>query len=149
MLVQQIDNDFKQSMKDRAAVKTSTLSLLRSQIKYAAIEKKVDVLADADVISVIKKQIKQRQDSIEQYEKGGRPELADKEKQELAILKAYLPAEMSETELETVVQAVVQETGSQGMKDMGKVMKEVAARVAGKADNRLVSETVKKILSQA
>jgi uncharacterized protein YqeY len=148
MLSQQIDNDFKQAMKDKKPVKVSTLSLLRSQFKYVMIEKKADKIEDIDVVAVIKKQIKQRQDSIEQYEKGGRPELAQKEQEELDILKSYLPAEMSLADIESVVAAIVKETGSQGMKDMGKVMKEASARLAGKADNRAVSETVKKILSQ-
>jgi len=148
MLSQQIDSDFKQAMKDRQPVKVSTLSLLRSQFKYVMIDKKVDAIEDADVISVIKKQIKQRQDSIEQFEKGGRLDLAQKEKDELDILKGYLPAEMSIAEIETVILAIVQETGSQGLKDMGKVMKEASARLAGRADNKAVSETVKKILSQ-
>lgn len=147
MLTDQIDADFKQAMKDRNQVKTATLSFLRSQLKYAAIDKKTDKLADADVSVVIKKQIKQRQDSIEQYEKGGRPELAEKEKQELEILKAYLPEEMSGADLEKVVADIIKATGAQGMKDMGKVMKEVSAQVAGKADNKAVSEVVKKLLS--
>lgn len=148
MLSQQIDNDFKQAMKDRQPTKVSTLSLLRSQFKYVMIEKKTEKIEDADVIAVIKKQIKQRQDSIEQYEKGGRPELAQKEKEEYEILKSYLPAEMSAADLEKVIADIVKETGSQGMKDMGKVMKEASARLAGRADNKAVSETVKKILSQ-
>lgn len=148
MLSQQIDSDFKQAMKDRQPVKVSTLSLLRSQFKYVMIEKKSDTIQDADVIGVIKKQIKQRQDSIEQYTSGGRPELAQKEQEELDILKGYLPAEMSMVDIETAVKAIVKETASQGMKDMGKVMKEASARLAGRADNKAVSETVKKILSQ-
>jgi len=148
MLSQQIDNDFKQAMKDRQPTKVSTLSLLRSQFKYVMIEKKSEKIEDADVIAVIKKQIKQRQDSIEQYEKGGRPELAQKEKEEYEILKSYLPAEMSASDLEKIIADIVKETGSQGMKDMGKVMKEASARLAGRADNKAVSETVKKILSQ-
>lgn len=148
MLSQQIDNDFKQAMKDRQPTKVSTLSLLRSQFKYVMIEKKADKIEDADVIAVIKKQIKQRQDSIEQYEKGGRPELAQKERDEYEILKSYLPAEMSAADLEKIIADIVKETGSQGIKDMGKVMKEASARLAGRADNKAVSEMVKKILSQ-
>ncbi len=148
MLAQRIDNEFKQAMKEKNPVKVSTLSLLRSSFKYVMIEKKTDKIEDADVITVIKKQIKQRQDSIEQYEKGGRPELAQKEREEYEILKSYLPAEMSGAEIEKAVADIVKETGSQGMKDMGKVMKEVSARLSGRADNKAVSEAVKKILSQ-
>jgi len=148
MLSDRIDSEFKQAMKDKAAVKVSTLSFLRSQLKYVAIDKKTEKLEDADVVTVIKKQMKQRQDSIEQYEKGNRPELASKEKEELVILKSYLPEEMSLADLEKIVAEVITATGAQGMKDMGKVMKEVGAKTAGKADNKAVSDVVKKSLSQ-
>ena len=146
MLEEQIMNDFKQSMKNKEAVRTSTLSLLRSQLKYVLIEKKSDKLNDSDVIAVIKKQAKQRQDAIEQYEKGGRPELAEKEKQELAILKSYLPEEMSEAQLKALVQEAISEVKPTGIKDMGKVMPVVMAKVAGRADSKLVSEMVKQTL---
>lgn len=148
MLAQRIDDEFKQAMKDKNPVKVSTLSLLRSSFKYVMIEKKVEKIQDEDVLLVIKKHIKQRQDSIAQYEKGARQDLADKEKAELEILKAYLPAEMSLTQLESIVGDIVKQTGACGIKDMGKVMKEASARLAGRADNRAVSDVVKKILSQ-
>lgn len=148
MLAQRIDDEFKQAMKDKNPVKVSTLSLLRSSFKYVMIEKKLEKISDEDVLLVIKKQIKQRQDSIAQYEKGARQDLADKEKAELEILKAYLPAEMSLSQLESVVGDVVKQTGACGIKDMGKVMKEASARLAGRADNRAVSDVVRKILSQ-
>ncbi len=148
MLAQRIDDEFKQAMKDKNPVKVSTLSLLRSSFKYVMIEKKVEKIQDEDVLLVIKKQIKQRQDSIVQYEKGARQDLADKEKAELEILKTYLPAEMSLTQLESIVGDIVKQTGACGIKDMGKVMKEASARLAGRADNRAVSDVVKKILSQ-
>lgn len=148
MLSERIDMEFKQAMKDKNSVKVSTLSLLRSSFKYVMIEKKVDKIEDNDAITVIKKQIKQRQDSIEQYEKGGRNDLADKEKAELAVLKSYLPAEMSTDELEKIISGIIAETGASGIKDMGKVMKEASGRLAGRADNRSISEAVKKILSQ-
>lgn len=147
MLTEQIDNDFKQAMRDRAAVRVSTLSFLRSQMKYAMIEKKAEKLEDADVVAVIKKQIKQRQDSIEQYEKGARPDLADKERQEMAILKAYLPEEMSPEQLKAIVEAAVKESGATGIKDMGKVMKSALSLVAGRADSKTVSELIKQTLS--
>ena len=146
MLSGRIDNEFKQAMKDKNAVKVSTLSLLRSAFKYVMIDKKVEKIEDGDVIAVIKKQIKQRQDSIEQYEKGGRQDLADKEKAEFVILKTYLPEEMSASDIEKIVADVVKETGALGIKDMGKVMKEVTVRLSGRADNKAVSEAVKKIL---
>ena len=148
MLEEKIMNDFKEAMKNKEAVRTSTLTLLRSQLKYLLIEKKVDKLPDPDVIAVIKKQAKQRQDAIEQYEKGGRPELAEKEKQELAILKSYLPVEMDEGQLKALVQEAIGEVKAASIKDMGKVMPVVMAKVAGRADSKLVSETVKQALTK-
>lgn len=148
MLAEQINKDYIQAMKDKDALRSSTVSFLRAQIKYAMIEKRVETLPDADVVAVIKKQIKQRQDSIDQYEKGGRADLAAKEQQELAILQAYLPPEMSPAELEPLIAAVIAETGAKGMKDMGAVMKAVGAKVEGRADNRMVSELVKKTLAK-
>lgn len=148
MLEEQIQKDYVQSMKDRDVLRSSTVSFLRAQLKNVRIEKRSDHLEDSDVIGVIKKQIKQRQDSIEQYQKGGRQDLADKESAELAILKGYLPQEMSESELMDVVLEAVKESAAGSMKDMGKVMKIVASRVQGKADNRIVSELVKKAISQ-
>lgn len=148
MLEEQIMNDFKQAMKNKEAVRVSTLSLLRSQLKYVLIEKKTDKVSDADVIAVIKKQAKQRQDAIEQYEKGGRPELADKEKQELAILKSYLPEEMGEAQLKLLIAEAMKEVQASSIKDMGKVMPVVMAKAAGRADSKMISELVKQSLAK-
>ncbi len=146
MLADQISKDYIQAMKDKDKVKSSTLSFLRSQLKYVAIEKKIDQLEDADTIGVIKKQVKQRQDSIEQYEKGDRRDLADKEKQELAILQSYLPQEMSTDQLSPMIAKAIQEANAGGVKDMGAVMKIVLPQVAGQADNQTVSRLVKEAL---
>ena len=148
MLEARIAEDYKQAMKEKNAPKVSTLSFLRSQLKYAAIEKKTDKLDDTDAIVVIKKQVKQRQDSIAQFEKGSRNDLAEKEKLELAILKSYLPAEMSGEELKALIHEAVQESQAGGVKDMGKVMKIVLSKVAGKADSKTISDLVKERLSQ-
>ena len=148
MLEEQITNDFKQAMKNKEPIRVSTLSLLRSQMKYVLIEKKAEKLADTDVIAVIKKQAKQRQDAIEQYEKGGRPELADKEKQELVILKSYLPQEMDETQLAGLIREALAEVGATSIKDMGKVMPVVMAKAAGRADSKLISDLVKQSLTK-
>jgi len=142
MLTDQIAADLKQSMLARDVVRTSTLRMLKSAVEYYKIEKKQESLTDADVTAVIKKQIKQRQDSIEGFEKGGRVDLADKEKAELAILKAYLPEELSQAQLEEIVKATIAELGATTKTDMGKVMKAVQAKAAGRADNRLVSQLV-------
>ncbi len=148
MLADQIGKDYIQAMKDKDKVKSSTLSFLRSQLKYVAIEKKIDQLEDADTIGVIKKQVKQRQDSIEQYEKGDRRDLADKEKQELVILQSYLPQEMSTDQLSPMIAQAIQEANAVGVKDMGAVMKNVLPKVAGQADNQTVSRLVKEALSK-
>ncbi len=147
MLEDQLQKDYIQAMKDHDTVKSSTVNFLRAQIKNVRIERRSETLEDKDVVTVIKKQIKQRQDSIEQYEKGGRKDLADKETAEMAILKTYLPEELSGEVLQQLVDQAVAETGAQSMKDMGNVIKAVAAKAQGKADNRVISELVKKALS--
>ena len=147
MLEEKMMDDYKQAMKARDALKTSVLRLLRADILNAAVAKKKDTLDDAEVVTVIKKQIKQRQDSIEQFTKGGRTEMAQKEEAEMLILKGYLPAELSEEVIAKIVDEVVSATGAQGMKDMGTVMKEVLAKTSGQADGKLVSDLVKKKLS--
>jgi len=149
MLEEKFLNDYKDAMKSRDSLKSSVLSCLRAEIMNAAIAKKKAKLEDADIISVIKKQIKQREDSIEQFTKGNRPELADKEKKELEILKVYLPAQMPEEEVKKVIEEVLASTGASGIKDMGKVMKEVNTKLAGKADGKLVSDLVRQKLSGA
>lgn len=147
MLEDQLQKDYVQAMKDRDTVKSSTVNFLRAQLKNVRIEKRSETLEDKDVVTVIKKQIKQRQDSIEQYEKGGRKDLADKETAEMAILKSYLPEELSEQALQQFIEQAIRETGAQSMKDMGSVIKAVAAKAQGRADNRVVSELVKKALA--
>ena len=147
MLEEKILNNYKEAMKARDTLKSSVLSFLRADIINVAVAKKKNNLDDAEVVTVIKKQIKQRQDSIEQFTKGERLEMADKEKKELEILKVYLPPELSADEIKKVIDDVVAATSALGMKDMGKVMKEVNAKVAGKADGKLVSDLVRARLS--
>jgi len=148
MLEEKILNDYKEAMKNKDALKSSVLSFLRADMMNLAIAKKKPKLDDAEVISVIKKQIKQRQDSIDQFTKGNRMEMADKETKELAILKVYLPPELSAEEIKKIIEEAVAAVGALDMKDMGKVMKEVGARVAGQADGRLVSDLVRERLSK-
>jgi len=142
MLIEKLAADLKQSMLAKDAARTSTLRMLKSAIEYYKIEKKQESLTDADVTSVIKKQIKQRQDSIESFTKGGRTDLVTNEQAELAVLKTYLPDELSPAEVESIVKAVIVEVGATTKTDMGKVMKAVQAKTAGRADNRLVSQLV-------
>lgn len=148
MLEDKILNDYKDAMKAKDALKSSVLSFLRASLLNEAVAKKKNKLDDPEVIPVIKKQIKQRQDSIEQFTAGGRIEMADKEKKELEILKAYLPPELAEEEVKKIIEEAIAQTQAQGMKDMGKVMKEVNANIAGRADNRLVSDLVRARLQQ-
>jgi uncharacterized protein YqeY len=148
MLTDRIHEDYKQAMKSKDALRVSTLSFLRAQIKYALIDAKQDQLDDPAVIAVIKKQVKQRQDSIAQYEGADRQDLADKEKAELAILRAYLPREMTEEQLQSIIREAAAETGAGGVNDMGKVMKAVQVKVEGRADNKLVSVLVRKTLQE-
>lgn len=147
MLEEKIAADYKESMKARDQLRTQAVSFLRSEMKYYAIDKKKEKLEDGDVIVVIKKLIKQRQDSIDQFEKGQRMDLVAKEKRELEILKAYLPPELSEEEISKIVDEVVASSGAATMKDMGRVMKEVMARTQGKADSKLTSDLVRKKLA--
>ena len=148
MLEEKILNDYRGSMKSRDALKSSTLSFLRAEMINLAIAKKKKVLDDNDTIAVIKKQIKQRQDSIEQFSKGNRQDLADKESKELEILKAYLPPELPAEEIKKIIEEAIVTTGAQDMKDMGKVMKEAGAKIAGRADGKLVSDLVRERLSK-
>ncbi len=148
MLEEKILNDYKAAMKARDALKSSVLSFLRADMMNAAVAKKKKALDDNEVISVIKKQIKQHQDSIEQFTRGNRPDMSDKEKRELEILKTYLPPELSAEEIKKIIEEALIITEAKDMKDMGKVMKEVNAKIAGQADGRLVSDLVRERLSK-
>lgn len=147
MLEENILSDYQQAMKNRDALKSSVLSFLRAQMMNAAIEKKLKNLDDGGCLAVIRKQIKQRQESIEQFKAGNRPDLADKEAKELEILKSYLPKELGSEEIKKIIEEVVAATGACGIKDMGRVMKEVNAKVSGAADGKLVSDMVRQRLS--
>jgi uncharacterized protein YqeY len=122
--------------------------MLKSAVKYAAIEKSgaEGELDDAEAAQVIRKQVKQRQDSIESFEKGGRAELAEKEKQELAILHQYLPQAMSVEELSKAVREAIAEVGATSKAQMGAVMKVLQAKVAGRADGKSLSQEVQRQL---
>jgi uncharacterized protein YqeY len=148
-LEEKILSDFKDAMKAKDKLKVSTLSFLRAQFNYAALEKKKNALDDADCIVAIKKLIKQHQDSIAQFNSGSRPDLADKEAKELEILKVYLPPEMSSDELKKIIDQVIVSTGAVGVRDMGRVIKEVMAKTGGSADGKMVSEIVKLRLAPA
>ncbi len=148
-LSQQIDSDLKDAMRARDAGKLAVLRMLKSALKNAAIEKggASAELDDAETTQVIRKQVKQRQDSIESFEKGGRAELAAKEESELQILNSYLPAAMSSEQLAAVVREVIAEVGATSKAQMGAVMKALGPKVAGRADGRTLSQEVQRQLA--
>ena len=147
MLEEKILNDYKEAMKSRDTLKSSVLSFLRADMLNQATAKKKDKLDDSEIIVVIKKQIKQRQDSIEQFTKGNRIEMAEKEKKESEILKSYLPPELSVERIKVLIEEAVVLTGASGIKDMGRLMKELTIKIAGGADGKLVSDLVRQRLS--
>lgn len=145
-LHQNLSADIKAAMLAKDADRLGTLRLLKSALGYLAIEQKTDLVPDADFISVVQKEVKKRRDSIEQFEKGGRPELAAKEKAELTVLEAYLPKALSPDELEALVKACIQETGATSKKDMGAVIRAVQAKAAGRAEGKVISQLVGRLL---
>src|ERR1051325_8843235 len=148
-LAGRIDADLKEAMRAKDAARLGVLRMLKSALKYAAIEKSSasGELDDAQAVQVIRKQAKQRQDSIESFEKGGRPELAEKEKAELSIFNSYLPQQMDAEELGKTVRETIAELGATSKAQMGAVMKALQAKIAGRADGRALSQEVQKQLS--
>jgi uncharacterized protein len=141
-----IQQEIKAAMLAKDADRLSTLRLLKSALGYVQIEKKVDELSDSDVVTVIQKEAKKRRDSIEQYSNGGRPELAEKEARELAVLETFLPQPLSPEELEQLVRSAIQELGATTKKDMGPVVKAVQAKASGRADGKAISTVVGRLL---
>src|SRR5712672_2709059 len=137
-LQQRVDSDLKEAMRAKDPTKLGVLRMLKSALKYAAIAKSdaEAELSDAEAVQVIRKQVKQRQDSIESFEKGGRAELAAKEKEELSILQSYLPQQMSADEISKAVRETIAEVAATSKAQMGAVMKAVQAKVAGRADGK-------------
>jgi len=147
-IVERVDSDLKEAMRTKDATKLGVLRMLKSALKYAAIAKSgaEAELNDAEVVQVIRKQTKQRQDSIESFEKGGRAELAEKERQELSILNAYLPQAMSAEEVSRIVRETIEEVGATSKAQMGAVMKALQSKVAGRVDGKTLSAEVQKQL---
>jgi len=146
LIKQQIFDDVKAAMKAREQAKLSALRLLTAAIKQREVDERIE-LADAAVLAIVEKLIKQRKEAAAQFDAGGRPESAEAERFEIAILSAYLPQQLSEAEIHAVVAAAVAEVGALSAQDMGKVMAIVKPKLAGRADMGLVSATVKKALS--
>lgn len=147
-LVAQIDADIKKAMIAREAEKLSVLRMLKSAVKYAAIEKggADSEPTDADVLAVVRKEAKKREDSIASYSQAGRTDLADKEKQELEFLRLFLPAQWPPEKVEALVKEAIKETGATGKAQMGAVMKAAQAKAAGQVDGKTLSQVVQKLL---
>ncbi len=137
-----INDELKAAMRSGDAGRRDAIRLVLAAMKQREVDERKD-LADADIVGIIDKMIKQRRESIVQFEKGGRQDLADKEKFELGVLQTYMPQALSETEIDAALAAAIQETGAQGPADMGKVMAALKPRLAGRADMSQVSARVK------
>lgn len=143
---EQINNDIKQAMLAKDTVKLSALRAIKSALLLAQTSGKGTELGDADFQAIITKMVKQRQDSIDVFEQQNRPDLADEEKAQLEVVKAYLPPQMGDAELEQIVAGIVARTGAATASDFGKVMGAASRELAGKADNKRVSEIIKRLL---
>jgi len=138
--------EMKSAMLARDADRLSTLRLLKSALGYFQIEQKTDTVTDAQFVSIVQKEVKKRRDSIEQYQKGGRPELAEKESKEVKVLESFLPQPLAAEELEALARAAIAELGATSKKEMGPVIKAVQVQAAGRADGKTISALVGKLL---
>jgi uncharacterized protein len=146
---ERIDADLKDSMRSKNELSTSVLRMLKSAIKYKEVEPgATGPLDEASILQVIGTLIKQRRDSVEQFKSGGRPDLAEKEEQEISVLQNYLPKQLTADELRAEVQAAITEAGAKSAKDMGAVMKVLTPKLQGRAEGRAISEEVKNQLSK-
>lgn len=136
-------DDVKTAMRSKDQLKLNALRFLQAAIKNREIELRPNAINEEEVLGVIKKMVKQRKESIEQYQAASRQDLADQESAELKILEDYMPAQMGREQIEKLVAEVISATGAKSVKDMGNVMKEVIARAKGSADNKTVSEVIK------
>jgi uncharacterized protein len=144
-LTDKVRADMTEAMKAQEKERLSTLRMLQSALKNEQINVGHE-LSDEEAMTVIRKAMKQRQDSIEQYQNAGRTELAEKERSEMELLKTYLPAELTPEELESGIREIIASTGAQSKKDLGKVMKEATARFKGRVDGKKVQEVVARLL---
>ena len=145
-LQQRVTDELKSSMLARQPVRSGTLRMLKAALGYAQIEKKTETLPDADVMAVIQREAKKRRDAMDEFEKGGRAEMAANEKAELEVLSEFLPKALSAEELESLVRGVITEIGATSKKDMGAVMKAAQAKIDGRADGKSVSALVSRLL---
>jgi len=146
LLSSRIENEIKTALKAGDKIRVSALRMLKADIVNEAIARKKPDLNESEIMAVIGRQIKRHLDSIEQFEKGKRSDLAEKEKQELEVLKSYMPEQLKDDEIEKIIKLAISETGASGAKDMGRVMKAVTEKTAMRADGKKVSDMVKKLL---
>jgi len=146
-LKQRIQNDMKDAMRAREKQRLGAIRLITAAIKQVEVDERVEDLDDARVAAVLQKMLKQRRDSLAQYQDAGRQDLADQESYEIAIIEGYMPEPLDENELARLIEAVVQETGASSPRDMGTVMRELKARVQGRADKGALSAKIKQRLA--
>jgi uncharacterized protein YqeY len=147
-LLLDIERDFKDAFKRSDKVRVSVLRMAKAAMKNRQIEKGEE-LSDEDVLSVLSTMAKQRRESIEQFSRGGREELASKEKEELVIILSYMPAQMGPDEIDQIIRGAISETSAQGLQDLGKVMRIVMPRTKGAADGKAVNQRVRELLDQS
>lgn len=144
-LKQKLQEDLKTSMKNKDTLRKSVITLIRSSIKQIEIDKRIE-LNDDDIIDIISKQLKQRNDSLEQFLTAGREDLVEETRSEIKVLKEYLPQQLSEEELNEIVKQTISEVGATSMKDMGKIMSVIKPKTKGRADGKLINKLVKENL---
>ena len=144
-LKEKLQEDLKSSMKNKDTIRKSVVTLIRAAIKQHEVDNRVE-LADDDIIDIISKQLKQRKDSLAEFQKANRDDLVEETKSEIQVLEGYLPQQLSEEELEKIVIETIAEVGATSMKDMGKIMATIKPKTAGRADGRKINELVKKNL---
>ncbi len=145
-LRERIQEDAKKALKGRDQARLSALRMLLSELKYVEIDKREE-LEDEDVVQVVARQVKKWEEAAKEYERAGRGEQAAKERFEAGVLKAYLPAQMSEEEIAEIIKQAVEESGASSMKEIGRVMRLIMPKIKGKADGKIVNELVKAALS--
>lgn len=146
-ILKKIDDDLSTSLKAKDEIRVSTLRMMKAALKNAEIEKRQKGgLKEEDITGVLSSLVKQRMESVEQYTKAGRVDLADKESREIEIIQEYLPEQLSEEEIESLIRSAIQETGVSSVKEIGRLMKVLMPKVKGRADGRVVNEKVRDIL---
>ncbi len=144
-LKERIVADMKTAMRNRETVRLETIRLLRAAIQRQEVDSRTE-LEDSGVLQIVQKQVKQSKDAASQFQQGGRPDLADKEKSNIAVLETYLPAQLSDAQMDELVDEAIQQTGATSMKDMGRVMGVVKSRAQGQVDMGVISGKIKSIL---